>query len=139
MDIRKKLERARKIDREIWELRKAYSEAEQTKVYSSPSFGQAVQGTRGNAAENRAVTVLSLGEKIEEKKAELELLQAQLFDLIYTLPEDFTGERAILLAFYINRRRAADIAEEENMDVSGVYRKVRMAVKKLEQYCKEAS
>ena len=61
-------------------------------------------------------------------------LKDELFDLIYKLPVRYTEERAILVAFYVNRKKAADIADDENEDVSGIYKKINKAVALLEEH-----
>ena len=134
MSLKSRLGWARKIDKEIRELSYALQEAKDNAVYQSPGFNEAVQSSKENSSENKAVRVASYSEKIEGKKRELEHAKRKVFDTIYSLPEEKTEERAILVAFYVNRKKASDIAEEESLDVSGVYKKINEAVKVLEEY-----
>ena len=134
MNLHSRLGWARKIDKEIRELSFALQEAKDNAVYQSPGFDEAVQASRGNTSENKAVNVASYTEKIENKKKELKQAKEEIFDCIYKLPDRYTEERAILVAFYVNRKKASDIADEECEDISGIYKKIRAAVKLLEQF-----
>lgn len=134
MGLQRRLGWARKIDKEIRELNIALREAKDNAVYQSPAFAEAVQGSKDNRSENKALRVASYAEEIETKKRELEQAKKEIFELIYSLPDSHTEDRAILVAFYVNRKKASEIADEECEDVSGIYKKINKAVKLLEDF-----
>lgn len=134
MNIKHQLSLARNIEREIQELNYALREAEEKMIYRSPTFNETVQGGSINCAEDKMMRLAEYADNIRLKKIELEKAKNEIFNLIYKIPQEYSEERGILIAFYLNCKKANDIADERYEDVSGIYKKINKAVNVLKRY-----
>ncbi|MBR2502793.1 MAG: sigma-70 family RNA polymerase sigma factor [Oscillospiraceae bacterium] len=131
MTIEEKLESARFVDREIEALRKAKNQALANTVYLSPTFSEAVQGSKGNSSERKNIAYSSYTEQLDVMSTKLMETKNEALRIIYLLPDP--ADRVILVEYFINGLKPYQIGPIVNFETSTVKKRIRKALAFLEK------
>lgn len=114
------LSKGRKMNFEIDELIRAKNNALAKADVSAVTYGERVQTSPGNVAENKFINYADYAAAIDRKMDELFAYQTKMLNLINTV--DNTVHRAVLLAWYINCDTWDSISERFNYDLRWIHR-----------------
>ena len=131
MKIEEKLESARYVDREIDALKKAKNQALANTVYLSPTFGEAVQGSRGNSSERKNIAYSCYTEQLDVMSTKLMETKNEALRIIDLLPDP--ADRVMLIEYFINGLKPYKIAPIVNFETSTVKKRIRKALAFLEE------